>query len=72
MGEETETMAESTAKLRKQILGLTNINGTGGIDILTPDGEGFRNIYDIMSDIAGIWDQLKDIDQAAITELLAG
>lgn len=73
-GEETDGMAENTSKLRKQVMALTNIDGNGGVDILTDSGA-FRSTYDILYDIAQIWDQLNDYDpkaQAALLELLAG
>ena len=73
-GESTDGMAENTSKLRKQVMALTNIDGNGGIDILTEDGA-FRSTYDILYDIAQIWDKLNDYDpkaQAALLELLAG
>ena len=73
-GEETDGMIENTSKLRKQVMALTNIDGNGGVDILTDSGA-FRSTYDILLDIAQIWDQLNDYDpkaQAALLELLAG
>lgn len=73
-GEETDGMVENTSKLRKQVMALTNIDGNGGVDILTDSGA-FRSTYDILLDIAQIWDQLNDYDpkaQAALLELLAG
>ena len=73
-GEDTSDMAENTSKLRKQVMALTNIDGNGGVDILTDSGA-FRSTYDILYDIAQIWDQLNDYDpkaQAALLELLAG
>ena len=33
-GESTEGMAVSTSKLREDIKALTNVNGTGGFDIM--------------------------------------
>lgn len=57
-------MAENTSKLREQVMALTNIDGNGGIDILTDDGA-FRSTYDILLDIAQIWDQLNDYDPKA-------
>lgn len=70
-GLETEAMAESTASLRKQILALTNVDGTGGFDIML-DENTFKSTYDIMLGIGQIWQNIADIDQAALLELLAG
>ena len=64
-------MAESTAKLREDVLGLTNVNGEGGVDILA-DEETFRSTYDIMKDIAGVWGKMSDINRSALLEKLAG
>lgn len=74
MGESTEGMATTTSKLRDQVLALTNIDGSGGVDILTASGE-YRDTYDVLVDIAEVYDDIlaKDNkDAAALTELLAG
>ena len=70
-GLETEYMAETTASLRKKILGLTNVDGSGGFDIML-DEETFKSTYDIMLGISEVWEDMSDIDQAALLELLAG
>ena len=71
MGESTENMAESTSKLRAQILALTNVDGKGGFDIMQDD-DTFKSIYDIMKGISDVWSQMNDIDQAALLELISG
>lgn len=71
MGEETDTVATSTSKLREQILGLTNVDGKGGFDILTKSGD-FKSTYDIIQGIAKVYNKMSDVDQAALLELLAG
>lgn len=70
-GLETEFMAESTASLRDEIQALTNVDGTGGFDILLND-ETFKSTYDIILGISKVWKDMNDIDQAALLELLAG
>lgn len=70
-GEGTDGMAESTSKLREKIAALTNVNGTGGIDIMT-DAKNFKSTYQIMNDISKVWERMSDIDQAALLELIAG
>lgn len=70
-GEDTEGMAESTSKLRDQIMALTNISGTGGFDILQNNGD-YKSTYDIIVGIADVWNEINDIDQAALLELIAG
>ena len=73
-GESTEGMIENTSKLRDKVMALTNVNGNGGVDILADDGS-FRATYDILLDIAKVWDQINKADpknQAALLEVLAG
>lgn len=72
MGEETDTVVTSTAKLEEKIKGLTNINGSGGVEILEADGETFRSIYDIYVDIGKVYKEMSDTDQSALLELIAG
>lgn len=64
-GLDTEGMAESTAKLREEILALS------GVDIMA-DKNSFKSTYDILDELASKWQDLTDIQQAAITELIAG
>ena len=70
-GESTDDMAESTSKLREQVIALTNVDGTGGFDIML-DENTFKSTYDIIEGIYQVWDDMSDIDQAALLELLAG
>ena len=64
-GLETEGMAESTAELRREILALS------GVDIMV-DENTFKSTYDILDELAEKWENLTDIQQASITELIAG
>lgn len=64
-GLETEGMAESTAKLREEIKALS------GIDIMI-DENSFKSTYDILDELSQKWSELTDIQQASITELIAG
>ena len=65
MGEDTEGMVESTSKLRDLVKGMT------GFDIME-DENTFKSIYDIMVGIGEKWQDLTDINQAALLEALAG
>lgn len=65
MGEDTEGMVDSTAKLREEILALS------GVDIMENANE-FKSTYKIMDELAAKWEDLSDIQQATITELIAG
>ena len=64
-GLETDGMAESTAKLQKEIKALS------GVDIMKNENE-FKSTYDILDELANKWSDLTDIQQARITELIAG
>ena len=64
-GLETDGMVESTAKLREEIMALS------GVDIME-DESTFKSTYDIMDELAQKWQDLTDIQQASITELIAG
>ena len=64
-GLETDGMAESTAKLQAEIKALS------GVDIML-DKNTFKSTYQIMDELSQKWKDLTDIQQASITELLAG
>lgn len=64
-GLDTDGMAESTAKLREEILALS------GVDIMK-DENSFKGTYDILDELSTKWQSLTDIQQASITELIAG
>lgn len=65
-GEDVDEFCESTAKMREQILALS------GVDIMMPDGKTFKSTYDILLEIANVYDQISDINSAAVLEALAG
>lgn len=64
-GLETDGMVESTAKLRSEIMALT------GVDIMDGANQ-FKSTYAIMDELADKWQDLTDIQQATVTELIAG
>lgn len=64
-GLETDGMAESTAKLQAEIKALS------GVDIML-DKDTFKSTYQIMDELSQKWESLTDIQQASITELIAG
>jgi TP901 family phage tail tape measure protein len=69
-GESTEGMANSVSELREQLLALTN----GRVDILADSGQ-YKSTYEILKDIASVWDDLvknQGTDSAAILELIGG
>ena len=65
IGEDAEGMADSTAKMRKDILGLT------GVDIMIDD-KSFKSTYQVMLEISKVWNDLSDIDRASLLEKIAG
>ena len=68
LGEEIDENVVSVSKMQTQILNLTS----GKVNIFEEDGETFRNIYDIYSDISKIYDKLSDTDRSSLLELIAG
>ena len=62
---ETEGLVDSTATLREEILALS------GVDIMKNANE-FKSTYAIMDELAEKWESLTDIQQATVTELIAG
>lgn len=67
LGEETDENVENISKMQGQVLNLTH----GKVNIFDSDGE-FRSTYDIMKDIADVWESLSTIEQADLIETIAG
>ncbi len=67
LGESTDDLAEGFSKYASEIKALT------GFDIMV-DGttDTFKDLYDIMEGIAGVWDKLTDTQQARVAEILGG
>ena len=65
-GLETEGMATSTAKLQESLKQLA------GVDILEDGGTAFKSTFQIMRELAGAWDNISDMNRAAIIEQVAG
>ena len=73
--EETEEYSEDVAALTGTIADLTKVasNNNRGISLFEPgDPETYRSTYDILSDIADIWDEMTDKNQANLLEALFG
>lgn len=64
-GLETEGMVESTSALRGEIMALS------GVDIMMNE-DTFKSPYKILDELSQKWEYLSDIQQASLTELLAG
>lgn len=67
LGEEVDETVDSISKVQTQIL-----NRTGGKVNIFDDMDNFRDYYDIMKDIAEIYDDLSSTNQADLTEILFG
>lgn len=67
LGEEVDETVDSISKVQTQIL-----NRTGGKVNIFDDMGNFRDYYDIMEDIAEVYDDLNDPDKADLTEILFG
>lgn len=70
-GKSTEGMAQSTSALREKIKELTDIDGSGGFDIMAND-KTFKDVYEQIDGIAKKWKQMDDISRASLLELVAG
>lgn len=67
LGEEVDDNVESISKVQTQILNLTH----GEVNIFDDNGE-FRNYYEIMKEIADIYDKLSSTEQSSLSEILFG
>ena len=65
LGEDTDGMADSVSKLRGQIKALS------GVDIMSSKDE-FKSTYQILQELSKVWGTLTDVNQASLTELIAG
>lgn len=65
-GLDSDGVIESTSKLRSQVMAIS------GVDILTDSGA-YKSTYQILLEIAEVWDQITDDKaRAGLLELLAG
>lgn len=67
LGEEVDESVDSISKVQTQILNLTS----GKVNIFDANGD-FRDYYEIIEDIAEVYDELDSTDQAKLTEILFG
>ena len=47
------------------------IQALSGVNILTDAGE-YKDTYTILKEISAVWEDMSDMDQAALLELMAG
>ena len=67
IGEDTEGLIEAVPKLRQTILDLTG----NRVDIANTNGE-LKSTFEIMGDIAKVWDTIGTNEQANLLETIAG
>lgn len=67
LGEEVDESVDSISKVQTQILNLTH----GKVNIFDDMGA-FRDYYEIMEDIAEVFNELSSIEQASLSEILFG
>lgn len=66
-GESTDGMASSVSELREEILKLTGYK----VD-LQIDEDSFKDPYQILKELAGVWKELTDVSRANILEMVGG
>ena len=64
-GLDSDGAVSSKSKLQEKVKALS------GVDILTATGE-YKSTYEILRDIADVWENMNDMDQAALLELISG
>ena len=64
LGDETDELVITTSKLRKEIKALTKV------DIM--DGSSYKSTYQILKEIAEVYDTLDNTSQSRVNELLGG
>ena len=60
-------MAETTSQLQAKLMALTN----GKVNIMLNANE-FKNTTQVLREMAAVWDEMTDVQQAASLELLGG
>lgn len=67
LGESTDDLAQGFSKYASEIQALTGFN-----IMVEGSTTEFKDLYDILEGIAGVWDQLSDTQQARVAEILGG
>jgi TP901 family phage tail tape measure protein len=65
LGEETDGIVEGISKMQAKI------KAASGVNILTETGD-YKDTYTILKEIGQVWEDMSDVDQAALLELMAG
>ena len=67
MGEDTEYACETMSDYRDLVMGLTH----NKVDILGDDGQ-YKNTYNILKDISGVFDEMSSMEQSSLLKSLFG
>lgn len=67
LGEDVEELADGFSKYAEEIKAISGVN----IMVEGTTNE-FKDLYDIFSDVAAVWDRLSDTQQARVSEILGG
>ena len=71
LGESTEYACETLSEYRDKALAIT-ANTTSPVDIMNEAKDGYKDTYTIITDIAKIWCELNQQEQAALEKMFAG
>lgn len=67
LGEDVDELANGFSKYAEEIQALTGFN-----IMVEGTTDQFKDLYDIMEGMAGVWDKLSDTQQARVAEILGG
>ena len=66
LGEELDPSYNTKSSYRDRLLAIT------GVDILEEDQQAYKSTFQILQELAAVWDELADIDQASVVGMVAG
>ena len=66
LGEELDPSYNTKSSYRDRLLAIT------GVDILEEDQQTYKSTFQILQELAAVWDELADIDQASVVGMVAG
>lgn len=66
LGEELDPSYNTKSSYRDRLLAIT------GVDILEEDQQTYKSTFQILQELATVWDELADIDQASVVGMVAG
>ena len=66
LGEDLDPSYNTKSSYRDRLLAIT------GVDILEEDQQTYKSTFQILQELAAVWDELADIDQASVVGMVAG